>query len=123
MALKCGVMAAEPWTKPGAEGCWQNSLDGFPTAGALPAVKNKVGDLHLNFRQLDVLMGVIGLGFRKIGVSARAALGFEGLDLAGFQQLLPMPLVAFFATGFFALWLVFGFFLVGGVAGWRLIGV
>jgi hypothetical protein len=76
-----------------------------------------VNDLHLNFRQLDVLVGVIGLDFRKIGVPARAALGFEGLGLAGFQQLLPMPLVAFFATGFFALWLVvFGFFLVGGVA-------
>ena len=102
---------------------WESSLDGFPAAGALPAVKNKMNDLHLNFRQLDVLMGVIGLGFRKIGVPASAALGFEGLDLAGFQELLPMPFVAFFTTGFFVLWLVFGFFLVRGVAGWRLIGV
>jgi hypothetical protein len=42
-------------------------------------VKNKVDDLHLNFRQLDVLMGVIGLGFRKIGISARTALGVEGV--------------------------------------------
>jgi hypothetical protein len=44
----------------------------------------------------DVLMGVIRRDFRKISVSERAALGLEGLDLAGFQQLLPMTLVAFF---------------------------
>jgi hypothetical protein len=66
-------------------------------------VKDKVDDPHLNFRKFDVLVVVLRLGFRKIGVPARAALGFEKLDLAGFQQLLPMTLVAFFATGFFSL--------------------
>jgi hypothetical protein len=49
-------------------------------------------------------VGLIGLGFRKIDVPASAALGLEGLGLAGFQQFLPIPLVAFFTTGFFVLW-------------------
>jgi hypothetical protein len=87
-------------------------------------VKDKVDDSHLNFKQLDVPVGVIGLVFREIGVPARTARWFEGLHLAGFQPSLPMPLVAFFATGLFVLWLGFGFFLVGGrrwlAADWNL---
>jgi hypothetical protein len=70
------------------------TLTVFSQQWAFPAVKDKGDDLHLNFRKLDVLVGILGLGLQKIGVPARTALGFEWLDLAGFQELLPMTLGA-----------------------------
>jgi hypothetical protein len=46
-------------------------------------------------------------------VFPQGQLGFEGLASAGLQHLLPMPVVAFFATGLFAPELAFCFFLWG----------
>ena len=54
-------------------------------------------------RRLGVDPGKVGLGCRKTGVLEGVARGFDLLGLAGFQHILPVPFVAFFPAGFFAL--------------------
>jgi hypothetical protein len=58
-----GDGGAEPWAKPDAESSLQISHGGFSTAGTLPAVKDKMSGLLLNFRKLDILVGAIWLCF------------------------------------------------------------
>jgi hypothetical protein len=52
-----------------------------PTASrAGPFVKNEMGDLHLNRRKFDTLVGIKGMGDRKMRIAALAALGLHGND-------------------------------------------
>ena len=62
-------------------------------------IEDKVGHFHFDFRELDMLMGVIGTCIREIFVTTDAGLGLQMFGFAGLQHDLPMTFVTLLTSG------------------------
>ena len=86
-------------------------------AAAAPLVKLIVGDGKLNFRKLNLLMGIKGFNMIKFPVAATAGLGFNRDNFCGLKQLLTMPAVALLAAALAFTFFPFAFWLLKGSIG------
>ena len=57
-----------------------------------------MGDFKLNFRQLNLLMGIIGFNMIKFRIAAAANLGLNRDNFCRIKQLLTMPAMALLAA-------------------------
>ncbi len=58
-AADLGYKGTKSWAKAGSKSFWCISFTGFPAVAALTPVEDEMTDGHRNFRQLDVLRGVV----------------------------------------------------------------
>jgi len=86
-------------TVTGCKRLWDIAFIGFSAVGALAFIQNEVGDLHLNLRKFNVLVGVIRLRVFKLAASANALFGVHILDVGRVVKFLPVPFMTLFAAG------------------------
>lgn len=83
---------------------WNHRLVYLSTAGTLALIKNEMRDLHLDLRQFNDLMGIIGL--RIVVLVIPTAAGFRG-EVFDFCRLEHFLLVTFSPFLLFSAFLVF----------------
>ena len=75
----------------------------LPAIGALSLMQDEMGDIKFDLRQLKHLMRVEWRRVWENGTAATALLRLAGLGVGRLGKLLPMPSVAEFSAGGFAL--------------------
>jgi hypothetical protein len=90
---------SEPLPVSNPETIGNHTLADFSASRALSLHNREMGDLHLDFGKLDVLMNVELFEVPKFLTSEIARLGRHLHHFGGFQERLPMPFVAMFGSG------------------------
>jgi len=73
----------KPWPVSNLKTLRRHTLADPSASRTLPSWKNEMGNLHLDFGKLDVLMRVVGFVVGKFGIAAHTQLGGTGTTLVG----------------------------------------
>ena len=82
---------------------WNQPFVRLPATRTDPLVENKVRHVHLDFRKLDLLMGIVGSKINHLFVAAGACLGLDQFGLCGGKQTLAVSFVTLFRPWFLML--------------------
>lgn len=91
----------KPRTKASLKLLRRMACAGFPALCTLAPVKNEMENRQHDFRQLDVLVGMVGLEIDEVLTATAARARMELLGAGWRQELLPVPFAALAASGFF----------------------
>ena len=83
----------------GAKRSRQGGFVELTATGTVSPMQNEMDHFHFDRGKFDKLMGVEGLGIRKLGVATNAALRFDDLRSHRLKHHLPLPLVPLLRSG------------------------